>query len=459
MTGTAPAGPARPSPAGSGPAGTAPVPSRRRSPGVVGAELRRGIGPWAGLVVLGLCWFVLLPRLSQWQGHWPQTGNLLRPAGVLFGGPVAVALGCRQGGRERRARTEELLASLPRGPLRRALLAVAPAAFWPAAGYLVAVAGCALVTWPYASTGGPFLSLIGADAVALASLGVLGFVGGRLAGTRFAAPVLAAVAYAVLALPLYLGHESFPLGPAAQHWYAWDRPVWWYGPASMLWTAGLAGAALLALAARRRTLALLPLVAACAAAVVLVRTGEGVWRPDPAAARLVCDDGTPQVCLTAVDRKLLPSVSAALTGVNARLRGVPGAPVRWADGPSARGRDVRTGREGAWEAQLPQPFQLSERGRVSDPAYFANWAASNLLSQDCPDASGKPYSEAARRADAVTDAVVRWLAPPTVDLLGPPDEAAGHLRRLHAMDPGESRAYLARFLAADSCRPAEVPVP
>ncbi|MFE2943183.1 hypothetical protein ACFXKG_29655 [Streptomyces sp. NPDC059255] len=421
-------------------------PPHRRTRGVLGTELRRGVGPWSAGAVVVVCWVTMYGKSPQWMGRWTETTGLLRVM-LLICGPLAVAVGCWQGGRERRRATGDLLASLPRAPLRRTLLAVAPAAVWPPAGYLLAAAGCALATWPYTGGGRPFLSQTAADAVAMAALGVLGFVAGRLIRWRLAAPLLAAVTYIGLGIPAYADSPARWLGPAYQHWYFWDRPVWWFGPASMVWTAGLAGAALLAYAARRRTSALLPLTAACAAAVVLTQTGDGLWRPDPAAARLVCDDGTPRVCVTAVDRKLLPSVSAALADLNAKLRGVPGAPVRWIDGPRAPG-------PGEW--QLPSPFRLSERGEIPDPAYYANWAVGYLFSQDC---SGTDFdTPAARRAAAVNDAVRQWLAPhPDTNIPLPGSEV--HLRRLSAMDRAESRAYLTLYMAADLCRADQVPVP
>ncbi|MFJ2175152.1 hypothetical protein ACIOHE_19920 [Streptomyces sp. NPDC087851] len=454
------------------PAPATPPPSPRRRPRrVLWTELRRGIGPWSAVAVVAVCGVTMYSKTPQWQGRWTETTDLLRVM-LLLCGPLAVAVGCWQGGRERRRSTGDLLASLPRAPLRRALLAVAPAALWPPAGYLVAAAGCALATWPYAGGGRPFLSQTAADAVALGALGVLGFVAGRLVPWRLAAPLLAAVSYVGLGLSAYTDSPARWLGPAYDHVYEWDRPVWWFGPASMVWTAGLAGAALLALAARRRISALLPLTAACAAAVVLTLTGDGLWRPDPAAARLVCDDGTPQVCVTAVDRKLLPSVSAALADVNARLRGIPGAPDRWVDGPhvSQPGREqldaapgviVRKVGEpvllGPREAQLPNPFGLSERGVVSDPVLYANWAVGYLFSQEC---SGTDFdTPAARRAAGIHLAVSYWLAPPPNAATVPPYQGEAHLRRLHAMDPAEGRAYLARYLAADRCLADEVPVP
>ncbi|MFE4373241.1 hypothetical protein ACFRMN_34390 [Streptomyces sp. NPDC056835] len=448
-------------------------PSRTRpSARPLRTELLRGVGPWTGLATAVVIAVTLYSKAPGWQGRWVEATDLLRVTALLLCGPLAVATGCWQGGRERRRRTGELLASLPLTQLRRSLHAVAPAALWPPAGYLVGAAGCLLATWPYTSGGHPFVSLIAADAVALASLGTIGFVVGRLVGWRLTTPLLAVVTYAGLATPTYGESGARWLDPAIDHFYLWDRPVWWFGPASALWTGGLAGAALLAYAARHRVVALLPLALAVAVAVPIARTGDDLWRPDPEAARLVCDDGTPQVCVTAIDRKLLPEVSAALTGLNAKLRGIPGAPGRWIDGPRAPGpgREQLTAAPGAvvrgqdeprelgrGEAQLPSPAGIAVRGRLPDPALYATWAVGYFFSETCdPLDSEAPGSE---RATAVNDAVMQWLAPrPDFDEF-PWPAASSELKRLEAMDHDQGRAYLTRYLAADRCDPDEVPVP
>ncbi|MEV0035672.1 hypothetical protein [Streptomyces sp. NPDC050804] len=418
------------------------VPARLRSVRPVRTELLRGIGPWAGAAVALAIWGAMYPKVPQWQGHWTDTTDLLRVVGLLLGGPVAVAVGCWQGGRERRRGTGDLWTSFPRSRLRQTLPALAPAALWPLIGYLIGASGCLLATWPYASGPAPFVSLIAADAVAIAALGVLGFVAGRLVPWRLAAPALAVVTYAGLGMPMYTDADARWLNPGIDHFFLWDRPVWWFGPASAVWTGGLAVAALLAYAARRRAVALVPLVLAVAAAVPIARTGDAVWRPDPEAARLVCDDGVPRVCVTAVNRKLLPAVSAALAGANAGLRGVPGAPARWIEDPHT----LRTG-----EVRLLGPADLAVRDRLPDPAYYANWAVGALLHGDC-DRTGSDGSEGERAA--VDVAVRQWLAP-SKDFRWP--EAEALLERLKAMDAERSRAYLARYLAADDCD--EVPVP
>lgn len=433
--------PSTPRTSGTSAAPSTPVP-RAASP--LRAELLRGVGPWGGVSSALVIWVTTYFRPVGWEDRWTDTTDLLRSVALLLCGPLAVAVGCWQGGRERRRGTDELWRSVPRTRLRQVLLAVAPAACWPVVGYLVAAAGCLLVAWPNTSGGRPFVSLTGADAVALGALGVLGFVAGRLVPWRLTAPMLAAFTYVGLAIPAYTNSPARWLNPAVQHSYVWDQPVWWFGPASAVWTGGLALAALLAYAARHRALALLPLALAVAAAVPIARTGDAVWYPDPEAAQLVCDDGTPQVCVTAVDRKLLPGTSAALAGLNAKLRGVPGAPARWIDGPY--GSDTRPG-----DVRLPTLAEPTVRGRS-----FTGEAVGQLFDgcvRTSPDILGQ------EQVDAVDLAVTQWLAPrPNFGPSARP-EVTVYLKRLHAMNAEQSRAYLTRYLAADRCRPDTIPAP
>lgn len=450
---------------------TAPERIRPRHP--ARTEMVRGIGPWSGLVLAVVVGIVMYDAAPTWQGRWVAVSDVLREYGIVFGVPLALAVGCWQGGRERRRGFGELVATLPRSTLRRLLLAAAPAALWPAAGYLGAAAGSSLATWPYVSGGRPYPSLVLADAVAIASAGVIGFVAGRLTPWRLTAPLLALVAYVTL-ISTYSDDPRLWLNPAALHHYFWDRPVWWFGPAAMVWTGGLAAAALLALAARRRAVAVLPLAAACTAAVVLVQTGNGLWRADPAASRLVCDDGTPQVCVSAVDKALLPDVSAALAGLNGKLRGIPGAPARWVSGPGAPGTGmywmggtritelgVTSTPPPPGDAELPSPYEASVRGRIADPAAYANSAVTWLFSETCRD--GDFELPGFDRAGDIHSAVHQWLAPvPGFASYEGMAGAEGQLRRLQAMDAAQGRAYLTRYLAGDAvpgCDPAEVPVP
>lgn len=436
------------------------VSSERRAPRVLGllgvlrAEMLRGTGPLAGAAVAAVICVAMAGHADEWLRHWTDATDMLRVSALLVGGPLTAAAGCWQGGRERRRGTRELRASLPRAPLTRTLAAAAPAVLWPVAGYLVAALGTLVATWPYASGGRPFWLLMAADATALASLGAVGFVVGGLARWRLAAPVLAAATYVGLGAPTYLTGNARWLDPANEHRYWYDAPVWWFGPASALWTAGLAAAVLLAYAARNRVLALLPLVVALAAAVPVARAGDGVWQPDPAARRPVCAGEQPRVCLSAMDQRLLPAVSAALSGPDAELHGLRGAPVRWVGGPVR----VRPG-----DARLPDPQPGWAPGRLVDPVEYAHEVVSTFLMDRCgaSDAAHETSDDSGKRADDVDTAVAQWLAPgrdfgvSRFPEVGP----KRYIARLRAMDKRRSHAFLARYLADDRCDVKRVPVP
>ncbi|MGH4035497.1 hypothetical protein ACQB60_42070 [Actinomycetota bacterium Odt1-20B] len=446
-----------------GTAPTAPTPlSLRLRAHPLTTELRRGIGPWSGLAVVAVVAFGMGAHTNDWQGHWARTCDLLRSSGLLLGGPLALAAGCWSGGRERRRRTGPLRASLPRTPLRQTLLAAAPTAFWPAAGYLLAAAGSLLATWPYAGGGSPFLSLIAADAVALASLSLIGFVAGRVVPWRLTAPLLAALGYLALGAPTYSTRDARWLSPALEHSYDWDRPVWWFGAAAVVWAAGIAGAVLLGYAARVRAVALVPLAAAACAGALLVHTADDLWRPDPEAAALVCDGGTPQVCVTAVESKLLPDVSRATAGFRAKLRGVGGVPERLVGGPwDARPRQRDKPRYApAKGADRLAGLDFSVlRDHLTDPDFYANTAAGELFQdRDCTSAEVDDGNRYGERATNISDAVLQWLAPvPSFSYYG--EGAERQLKKIEAMSDKERKAYLTRYFAVDSCDPEQVPVP
>ncbi|OKJ56858.1 hypothetical protein AMK27_24430 [Streptomyces sp. CB02009] len=425
-----------------------------RAPRPVVIELRRGIGPWAGAAVLLTVLLTMYGKAPGWQGRWADATNMLHVASGLLAGPLALAAGCWQGGRDRRRGTLDLWESVPRSPLRRLFAAVAPSALWPAGGVLLADAVCLLATWPYVSGGRPFLELLAADAVAVAALGAFGHVVGCAVRWRLTAPLLGIAGYVALGVGAYGQGPSRWLGPAAEHQFLWDRPVWWFGPVSMAWTAGLALTALLAYGlrgARLRALALVPLAVAVAAAALILRlpTDEGPWRPDPALARPLCDDGTPQICLTAVDERLLPEVSAALAPLNARLKGLPGAPVRWVGGPFGPPRPG--------DVELPNAAADAVRGRLPRPDLYLNAAVSWLFSDTCrPGDNTGPDAE---RASLVNLAVIEWLAPTPAGYGPDPTAAQPFIDRLRAKSPAEQRDFLGRYLAANTCHPDEVPVP
>ncbi|MEU1279096.1 hypothetical protein [Streptomyces sp. NPDC005805] len=455
------------------PGHTAPPPAPVRHPAL--SELRRGLPPWAGLAVFLTLAVALGQKAERWQGSWGETQSLLHSAASLLCVPLALAAGCLQGGRERRRRTDELRAATPRGPLAQFLTTCLPLVAWIAAGYTVAHGAALLATLPYASAGHPLPGPVVEDLVALAAATAVGQVAGRVVTWRLAAPVLAALAYAVQIAPAYGSGEGGArfLSPASSLLADTVTPVWWQPLVLALWTGGLGTAAVLAHAARRRATALLPLAAALTAATVVVQSGEGMWRPDPLANRQVCDTTVrPHICVNALYPGVLPQATEALSGVTTRLDGVGNLPARFEDLPREPGPD---------EAQLPTftPIGWSlVRGRLTDPARYAWEGAAALTARHClaPDRPSGAELRVMRTDTAVTD----WLAPSPLGIRIEEDalrwgaergdrEAVAAVRaeraaraRLDAMPDEERRAWLTRYFAtAGECSPRslkEVPV-
>lgn len=430
-----------------------------RTPHPLRAESVRGFAPFAGAGILLTLGAMLAGSSARWQGGWAETAAELHTA-VLITAPFAAAAGCWQGGRERRRHTEELWGTVVRTPLVRFLASALPVVAWVVAGYLAAAAFAMLATWPFARGDRPHLALLPGDAVAVAAAALLGHVVGRVVPTRLAAPLLAMAGYVGLGMASTARSGSgIHLNPAFPVPFA-SLPVWWQPVAMALWTGGLAVAATLAYAARRRVKALVPLAVAVTAGALLAHTGNGLWHRDPLVHRQVCDTSTtPAVCVNARYAGMLPQVSGALSGVTGKLKGVRNLPVRWAD---------RNGAPRAHEAELPPlaPFGWSVvRGRLTSPTEFAWQAVGSLQNPDCP--VEKPNARV-QRAD---DVVAAYLAPSPqqkyfdeLDAQGDASHRA-ELRkrraakaRFAAMTGDERRAWLSAYFAArGDCDPKGVP--
>ncbi|MFF1648487.1 hypothetical protein [Streptomyces sp. NPDC058240] len=435
--------------AGKPPSGRAPA--RTALLTALRTELRRGIAPWTGLAVMLTLLVPLWSKSAQWQGSWGETQNQLHTATALLGGPLVAAATCWQGGREHRRRTAELLLSVPRSRLAQVMTAATPILLWAAAGYLLALGVVFAATAPYTGAGGPSLSVVVADLGSLLSIGFVGFVAGRLVRWRLIAPVLAAVLYVLLGAPNYVESDARFLSPAEQYAFEGSVPVWWFAPVQLAWTGGIAATVLLAYAARRRLLAVVPLALAVTAGAVIAPAGENLFRADPTATRRVCSapaPGRPQICVKAPDALVLPSASEALAGMFSRLEGVPGAPVRYVDPES----DPKAGE--AALAHVMRGWGIT-RNRLTDPQAYASNTALTLVDRDCPDGLRTSDRKVSERVHLTDDAVRTWLAGD--DSPWDPD-ARPLVTRLTTMPDADRRAWLGHFLATlKSCEPAEVP--
>lgn len=414
---------------------------------VLWTEARRSVAPWTGVCTALTLIVAMAAKADSWQGDWGATQDLLHSGATLLGGPLVAAAACWQGARDHRRRTGELWASTPRARWSRQAAAALPLALWAVTGYAVALAASLLATRPYAGGGGPSPSVAVADGAFLVAAALAGFAAGVLCRWRLAAPAVAALMYLVLGVPTYTESAARYLDPAMNSSQEDRLPVWWYAPAMALWLCGLAVAALTAVAARRRLAALVPLAVAAAVAPLIVSTGDGLFREDPAADRLVCTEGSPQFCLPGRQEHLLPQVAEALSGLTGRLEGVRGAPKRYV------GRLPLHGPDEAW-IPAPHPGWYLLRGRLQRTEDFAWQVAANMMDRMCPNshhqnADGPPV-------DVAYGAVATWLAPAG---LAPGAEKPPELLRLEAMPDAERRAWLGRYLTTRrSCDPSEVPV-
>lgn len=430
---------------------TEPRPTRSRAAYrptllVLRTELRHGIAPWTGACTAVMLAVTMAAKADTWQGSWGETQGYLHSVATLLTGPLVAAASCWQGARDHRRSTADLWDTTPRARSTRALVAALPIVLWAVAGYLVALTASLVATWPYAGGGSPFPSFAVVDSAFLVAIGLVGFVVGQRCRWRLAAPALAVLLYLVLGVPNYSEASSQYLDPAMQYTLDGKLPVWWFAPAMVAWTCGLALAALIAHAARRRFLAVVPLVVAAAVAPLILHTGPGLMRNDPATAQLVCTDGTPQLCLTRNDGSLLPQVSQALAGLFGRLDGVPGAPARYLN------QDPLTGSDETW-VPAPNIGWYVVRGQLRHAEDFALQVAYHMV----PERECRGAQSADRLRVVYTDAAVRgWLAGPGA--LFPGAEKTPQQRRLEALPAPERRAWLGRFLATrTSCVPSEVP--
>ncbi|WP_353942598.1 hypothetical protein ABII15_13715 [Streptomyces sp. HUAS MG91] len=441
------------------------VPPRRPAPHPLRAELLRGLAPWAGLALAVALGAVLYKESETWQGSWTDTVSVLRVYGVVLGGPLALAAGCWQGGRERRRGTDVLRAGAVRGPLAQLLVAAVPLACWLVVAYGLVFVGGVLASRPYATPGGFTPTAFVGTAAVLVACVLIGHVVGALAPWRPAAPLLGGAGYGLFVVAGTTQSGLRFLGPAPEEFRHTAVLEWWHPFLTAWWVLAVAAAVVLAHTAHRRRTALIPLGAAAVAATLLVQVGDGLSRPDPRAHRQVCttDSTAPQVCVNAALARQLPEVAEALRPLTDRLKGVANLPVRFEDLP---------GRPAADEAALPilTPLGWSlVRGRVPDPERYRWEAAMALIDgYDCPFVRTTPA-----KVEIVDDAVVRWLAPNRVqDLIRRDTRRQGDkadLRRLKAeqraydhlrtMSPADRRTWLTGYFAPDRCGRTESEVP
>ncbi|WP_430783266.1 hypothetical protein [Actinoplanes sp. G11-F43] len=339
---------------------------------ILWTELRRGTPPLAFLLTMAAMTWMLLVHQDGWVGQWTGLATYLRVS-LLILGPLFVAAGAWQAGRERRRQLAELLSSLPRPVWQPMVTAWAAVTVAGLAGLVPPLAVAAVLTGVRATwTGTGWWWIVVTAVVALGTASALGVLVGRLLPMRVVAPVAGVVTYVALGVPMYLDGTRWsaasPVLPYARPADVWPAGfhAWQVG-----WLIALA-VLMLTLAARNWRSAVVPGVLASALLVVPPPSEPGT---DAGATALVCTSAGPEICVIRAHAFMLPAVAAALAPGMNRLAGVPGAPTRAVQEPA---RDP-----GALEFSLLGQATLS--GRLARPDWIVSNFGQIFNEGRCPD--------------------------------------------------------------------------
>jgi hypothetical protein len=301
-------------------------------------ELLRGAAPVAAAGVLvggGSTLYSMVGDWAGWAGRWMPFAASVRMSLFVIGA-IAVACAAWQGGRERRRRIDDQLASTARPQWHPVLLGWAAVTLGATVALLVLVAvGAALVAPVATYAGGGWWWVLAVSVPGLAALSALGYAAGRLVPSRLTAPVVGIGVYLLMVGAidtLSLGGVRW-LAPVLSHY---DAPGYTLSGTlsaqQALWFSGLAATALVVIAARRRWLAVVPAAVAAAAGFALVSDPVEAWQPDPTAAEPVCADEAPNVCVSRLNSFVLEEVAVAVRPVLERWDGLPEPRPRTDDG-------------------------------------------------------------------------------------------------------------------------------
>lgn len=296
---------------------------------VLRTELRRSVAPWAGLAALatGLTFLYLINGqwwngTARWTSQWTPMALWTRSL-LAFIWPLAVGLGALQGVRDNRSRMTELLATTPR-PVRHraAVMAGATALFLVSAFVLLVLLGAAQVLLgdtTYTHLAWLPISLVGM--VSLVAGALLGMGVGRTLPSALTPPGAAVAALLATVLLQQTADKALPSGLAPHRLALLSPAVSQVREAFLtltpsvhlgqtLWLLGMLAtgfALLVAVSRRSRLLALAPVLAGAALALlVLPAEPRQTYEVDKAAAALVCDG---PVCVSEAHRYRLAELA------------------------------------------------------------------------------------------------------------------------------------------------------
>ncbi len=385
-------------------------------------EARRGVGLWIWPLLAGLALLLAYGDGLAWRvTFWVQASVLVRDS-LLIVGPAIAGAAAWMGGRERRRKMEDLLATTPQPAWARWSMTWAAIALWGLLAYVVAGGYVLVLAARQTTWGGPVMWPILVGLVAVPAYGAVGYALGALLPSRFTAPL---VAIALLVVPVAMGRGSGTgtLGPAtklsapdALHYLSpvatLDTSVWYgvrpgVGWPQTLFLIGMIGLALGGLALRDResrrarvawgslvmgcvlagAAAMTLLVTAPPSAMLLLMARVPSAGAVPSLARYgrlipytpVCVGAPVTVCVHPAYQSYLAAEAPVINRLVAPVVGIPGAPVRAEQRPH--------GEEGVGGRVLAF---VPDRGNSATDQYFFGSIAAALVQGDLYSESGLP---------------------------------------------------------------------
>jgi hypothetical protein len=379
-------------------------------------ELRRSAAVWAALVSLPL----VLSYGEVGQGLSTVASSLRH--NLLEGFiPLLLGLGAWQARRDRRSRTEELIATTPSPRWRRGLPTAAALAIAAVAGLSLVFAGLAA----YAGAVGAYvpvnsLAFTAVTALYLVAAVWFGLAIGRLLPWALTAPLLVVAGFVVMAvLGLFIDDEGGVPNAGAMLLVPGSGDIGHFAASSGrvilaqgLWAVALAGAGLILYAAGRRVrlAVLVPVVVGLVAvSPLLPRYAYQAQVLDRGAVALVCTPDAPRICVTRVHRLALDDLRGpgreALAVLSAKLPQAPSSVVEQVEDP---GRD--TGNDPPARADtISTVLMYDDQGRITVPARDVMWSL--LLgagTTPCGNAPPGPSRERLRH-DTARLVAAAWL--------------------------------------------------
>ncbi|MFD8261748.1 hypothetical protein ACFV19_23080 [Streptomyces griseoluteus] len=297
---------------------------------ILGTELKRSVAPWGGVVALAttsaLLYLISEPwseTTTAWTGQWTSMALWTRTL-LFYLWPFAIGIGALQGLRDHRSKISELLTSTPRPPWHRAATVAGTTAFALVTAFVsLILVGAVQVPahTAYAHLGWLPISVVGV--LALIAGAVLGMGVARALPSVLTPPALAMGVFVFTAVLARTETTSAPGVPGAEpNRIALLSPAVEEVPNTFvtlsasvhfgqtIWMLGLAStgfALLVAATPRTRLLALAPVLAGAALALlVLPADPRRMFVLDEAAARPVCDGS---VCVSRAQQARLAGLA------------------------------------------------------------------------------------------------------------------------------------------------------